>query len=162
MAKRVSSPATVKDVREIVVGTVGKILKEVQKNRKGLDRNRGTIERNRKGIDKNQALIQQNQRVIKQNLGAIKQNLSAIQQNRRSIKSIDARLANVEGNMASKIQVKKLDKKIDGIERSLKRRMGIHKNEIVAAVGKLSEKTPTRREFDELEARVDRHHPFVD
>jgi len=52
----------------------------------------------------------------------------------------------------------RLETKIEKLERSLKRRMGKHRGEIMAAVGQLATTTPTRREFDELKEQVEGVH----
>lgn len=42
------------------------------------------------------------------------------------------------------------------MERSLKKRMGKHRTEIMTSVSKLATNTPTQKEFEELEERVER------
>ena len=50
----------------------------------------------------------------------------------------------------------RLATKIEKLERSLKRRMGKHRREMMAMLGQLSSNTPTRTEFNELNEKVER------
>jgi hypothetical protein len=80
------------------------------------------------------------------------------------IRAVDSRLNNVQKNMVTQAQFKKrldsVEAKMVKMERSLKRRMGKHKTEIMTAVSKLATSTPTQEDFDDLQARVDKYHPL--
>ena len=46
------------------------------------------------------------------------------------------------------------------LERSLKRRMGQHKSQIMTSVSRLAITTPTRKEFNALKDRFDQYYPI--
>lgn len=48
-----------------------------------------------------------------------------------------------------------LEEKIDKLERSLKRRMGVERNKILTTVGRLATTTPTLTAFRELKSKVE-------
>ena len=74
-------------------------------------------------------------------------------------RGLDAKLTNIEKNAVSRSDFRRVEEKITKMERSLKRRMGKHRNEVLKAIGDLAMTTPTQNEFDELNARVERYHP---
>jgi len=61
--------------------------------------------------------------------------------------------------LATKADVQRVEAKMLTMERSLKRRMGKHRNEIMAALGKIATSTPTKKEFDDLKEKVELLHP---
>jgi len=75
------------------------------------------------------------------------------------LRGMDAKLTNVEKNMATKTQLKGLETKMGKMERSLNRRIGAERNKILEQIRKLQTTTPTINQFRELEERVDRYHP---
>ena len=56
----------------------------------------------------------------------------------------------------SQVEVK-LEATIEKLERSMKRRMGKHRREIMTMLGQLATSTPTRSEFNELNEKLESH-----
>ena len=51
----------------------------------------------------------------------------------------------------------RLEATIEKLERSMKRRMGKHRREIMTTLGQLATSTPTRSEFNELNEKLESH-----
>ena len=78
------------------------------------------------------------------------------------VRSMDTKLTNVEQNMVTKTEIRRVETKMGKMERSLKLRMGKQKSDILGAISGLEKTTPTRKEFTKLKDRVDRYHSTAD
>ena len=78
-----------------------------------------------------------------------------------AVRGIDARLGNLEQNIATKTDIARIETRLDKTaSKSDVRKLRKEIREGYLRVAKLASSTPTRSEFDELKSRVALHHPM--